>query len=510
MRVAVLGMLLWKLAAAQAPGTFTATGGMTVPRAGHTATLLADGRVLIAGGGSATLELYDPTTGTFTASATTASTVIGSATLLPDGRVLLIEATEMRTVPPSFLYTQNAELYDPSTGTVTPTGSVIDGQTGYQATLLINGKVLITGGNNTDSTCCSKAANPELYDPSTQVFSLAGPYADTRARSGAGASGLIGIPATLLPNGSVLIASESAAEIFDPVSNTFHLTASMIASFNSGFPGISKPDTLQGRTATLLLNGMVLLTGGQPVEADFSTGYPALNTAELYDFLGATFTPTGNMTVSRYSHAATLLTGGTVLITGGGGYSNNGLFLGGLASAELYDSSTGKFTATGSMTTRRAWPTATLLNDGRVLISGGSQLQPSSVGPPTAVSSAELYTPAVAVPAPALFSISGDGKGQGAIWHAQTGQIVSADNPALAGEVLSMYTTSLADGGVIPPQVAIGGFVARVLYFGAAPGYPGYYQVNFVVPAGVPPGSAVPVRLTYLGRLSNQVTVGVQ
>ena len=510
MKAAVLGILFLKLAVAQTPGTFTAAGSLTVPRAGHTATLLPGGRVLIAGGGSATLELYDPATGAFTASATTASAIVGSATLLPDGRVLLIEATEMQTVPPSFLYTPNAELYDPSTGTVTPTGSMIDGQTGYRTTLLTNGKVLITGGSNTDSTCCSKAANPELYDPSTQVFSFAGPYADTGARSGAGASGLIGMPATVLPDGSVLIASESAAEIFDPVSNTFHLTASMTAAFNSGFAGISKPDTLQGRTATLLLNGMVLLTGGEPVEGDFSTGYPALNTAELYDFVGATFTPTGNMTAFRYSHAATLLSDGTVLITGGGGYSNNGLFLGGLASAELYDSSTGTFTATGSMTTRRAGATATLLNDGRVLISGGSQFQPGSVGPAGGLSSAELYTPAVAVAGPALFTVSGDAKGQGAIWHAQTGQIVSADNPAIAGEALSLYTTSLADGSVISPQVVVGGRVAQVLYFGAAPGYPGYYQVNFVIPAGVPPGPAVPVRLTYIGRSSNTVTVGMQ
>src|SRR5260370_454508 len=78
------------------------------------------------------------------------------------------------------------------------------------------------------------------------------------------------------------------------------------------------------------------------------------------------------------------------------------------------------------------------------------------------------------------------------------------------GEVLSMYTTSVVDGGVMPPQVSVGGRLAQVLYFGAAPGYPGYYQVNFRVPSGVAPGTVVPVRLAYLGRPSNAVTIAVQ
>jgi uncharacterized protein (TIGR03437 family) len=157
---------------------------------------------------------------------------------------------------------------------------------------------------------------------------------------------------------------------------------------------------------------------------------------------------------------------------------------------------------------------ATLLNNGQVLITGGNQYYPCWVGgrdpQHPVVSQAELYTPATPVPAPVLFSLAGDARGQGAIWHATTGEIASLGNPAVVGEILSMYTTNLVDRGLIVPQVAIGGRLAVVLYYGTAPGYPGYYQVNFRVPDGVVPGPAVPVRLTYVGRPSNAVTVGVR
>ncbi|MBV8846599.1 MAG: hypothetical protein JO307_27655 [Bryobacterales bacterium] len=497
------------MAAAQSSGRFTATGSMITPRFFHAATLLPDGKVLIAGGGSATVELYDPFTGIFTATAaSTASKFIGSATLLPDGRVLLIEAFRILSdaYDGTFRYTGGAELYDPRTGTVSATGDMIEGQRGYAANLPTNGKVLITGsGYYTESNCCSKAANPELYDPSTQNFSLAGPYAETGARSEAGVAGLQFTPATLLPDGTVLIASEPAAEILDPATNTFRLTASMTAEAYDIGPFGTKPDHLPGRTATLLLNGKVLLTGGEPGYGDFDTSYYTLNSAELYDFLSGTFTPTGDMSFARFSHAATLLTDGTVLITGGIGNP-----YGGTPVAELYNPETGAFSVAGNMESARVFHQATLLSDGRVLITG-AVLWPGGVSPGgEALASAEIYTPPVRIPAPALFSFSGDGQGQGAIWHAATGQVASADNPASAGEALSMYTNNLLDGGVVPPQVAVGGRLADILFFGPAPGYSGYYQLNFKVPEGILSASDVSVRLIYLGRSSNEVTIGVR
>jgi uncharacterized protein (TIGR03437 family) len=174
-------------------------------------------------------------------------------------------------------------------------------------------------------------------------------------------------------------------------------------------------------------------------------------------------------------------------------------------SAELYDPATGAFSSNNALVTYSLdGHTATLLPDGTVLVSGGWQC----CGYTIAV--AQIYHPAVLVLSPVLFSLSGNGQGQGAIWRAATGEIASPLSPAVAGEALSMYTTGLIHGGAIPPQVEIGGRLAEVAYFGAAPGYPGYYQVNLRVPNGVVPGPTVPVRLNYLGRPSNEVTVGAQ
>ena len=108
-----------------------------------------------------------------------------------------------------------------------------------------------------------------------------------------------------------------------------------------------------------------------------------------------------------------------------------------------------------------------------------------------------------------LLSVSGDGAGQGAILHSGTSQLASSANPAFVGEALEIYLTGLVDGSSVPPQITIGDRVAEILFFGKAPGFAGLNQVNVRVP-GITPGPAVPVGLTYLGRLSNEVTIGVQ
>lgn len=462
---------------AQSPGTFTATGSMAAPRTFHTATLLISGKVLIAGGAVSaqtlatadTAELYDPASGTFAVTGDMGTARAGhTATLLPDGRVLVAGGIIDSPL-------NSAEIYDPSTGTFSPTGNMISAHTYHQAILLGNGKVLIAGGSGGSLDVVPAA---ELFDLASGTFSPAGPYTSSPSSPNTGQAAV----SSLLPDGRVLILWESgAAELYDPTAGSFTPTGASIGkSYSESLP-----------TATLLLNGKVLVAGGEDESGNRSS-------AELYDPSTGAFTATGSLTTPRAEQTATLLPDGSALMAGSD--IHNVLLL---ASAEVYDPVSGVFTPTGNMVVPRAIRTATLLNNGKVLMAGGGSTAADS-------STAELYNPPVLIPAPALFSLAGNGQGQGAIWNATTGQIASSQNPAAAGDFLSMYTTSLAEGGVIPPQVEVGGQLAEIVFFGDAPGYPGYFQINFQVPVGVTPGPSVPVVLTYLGRPSNAVSISVQ
>ncbi|HEX2756422.1 MAG TPA: kelch repeat-containing protein [Candidatus Limnocylindrales bacterium] len=352
------------------------TGLLGTGRQIHTATLLADGRVLVAGGfdngdgNLASADLYDPRTDTFRPTGSLASARgLHTATLLSDGRVLIAGGGVGSWVAAGATYLASAELYDPNTGTFSPTGSMTTSREDHTATRLADGRVLIVGGNDAGSHAVASA---ELYDPKTGTFSPTGSMAMARGFH----------TATLLADGRVLIAGGdqaawtdsgpflASAEVYDPRTGSFTTTGTM-------------PDGRAYHAATLLSDGRVLITGG----VTFGGANPSLASVELYDPRTGKFSPTGAMTVGRVYQTATLLSDGRVLIAGGLAhgrvYANNPQFL---DSAELYDPKVGKFSPTGSMTDARTYHGATLLADGRVLVTAG-------YGDVAPLASAEIYDP---------------------------------------------------------------------------------------------------------------------
>ena len=358
-------------------GTFDLTGSMETGRYVHTATLLNNGMVLVAGGccpSLPTAELYNPATGSFTPTGSMTAPY-ALATLLNNGMVL-IEGGGATGLP-------GGELYNPLTGSFSYTnGKMSTPRDWHTATLLKNGLVLMAGGIDSNYNALASA---ELYDPATGTFTPTGSLNNARA----------GHTATPLNNGMVLMAggctgycspgytnspSVVEGELYNPATGTFTPTGSLNTA-------------RLFHTATLLNNGMVLVSGGQDSE-----GGDILADAELYNPATGTFTPTGSLNTARTRHRASLLTNGMVLMAGGADYwlVNFGESLG---SAEVYDPATGTFTPTSSsLNDARYWETATLLNNGLVLIAGG-------VGMYQYEASAELYEP-VLCPPPHLKSIA--------------------------------------------------------------------------------------------------------
>jgi Galactose oxidase, central domain len=348
-------------------GAFSATGSMMSSRLAHTATMLLNGRVLIVGGGEGPdlidgffvvggAELFDPSTGTF-ASAGTEWRDLHTATLLPNGKVLLIGGETGWTggAPNTPIATPSAELYDPGTGLFQPTGNMNTGRESHTATLLADGRVLVTGGATPQGGSWETLQTAEVYDPASGTFLPTGNMVNPR----------IFHTATLLSNGKVLVTGGNVggatAELYDPVAGSFALTGKM--SVARSF-----------HTATLLSNGKVLVVGGA--------------TADVYDPGTGVFTPVGPPITARSLHTATLLEDGTVLIAGGAAGAS---FAPTTAAAEIYDPAKASFANTGRMGTGRLWHTATPLPNGNVIVIGGAS---SSDGIHiTALKTAEIWDP---------------------------------------------------------------------------------------------------------------------
>ena len=355
------------------PIGFVLTGSLNTARTLPTATVLNDGRVLVAGGAgpgggpSSTLssaELYDPATGTFAFTGSLNAARYGhTATLLADGRVLVTggatngAGTELAS----------AEVYDPKTGTFTALGNMTTARYGHAATWLPNGTVLITGGVDSTNTALSSA---ETFDPATGKFTSAGNM--TTARIGHTAT--LGIDnIVVIAGGGTTAATLNSAEIFDTGSPAFTAVSGMIAGRSD-------------QTASVLQDNL-LLTGG------FDINSSSLSSAELRNDDFQIFNATGNMTTSRVFDTATVLNNGNVIIVGGYIYSQNATFLV-LPSAELYDPLANAFAATGSLNAGRDDHATVRLFNGKVLVVGGDNVQFDGLaGSGTELASAELFTP---------------------------------------------------------------------------------------------------------------------
>jgi hypothetical protein len=339
-----------------------ATGSLLTSRVFHRATVLANDKVLITGGGNpayvSASELYDPGTGAFSATGSLATARFGhTSTRLSDGTVLVAGGARGQIEA-------SAELYSPTSGTFSLTGTLANRRFNHAATLLTDGTVLVTGGDDGGAI-----SDSELYHPAGGVFGTTGGLANARSAH----------TATRLMDGKVLVAGGAfnsgaiaSAELYDPVSGTFSPTGSL-----------ATPRMFH--TATLLADGRVLIAGGRRISP--------IASAEIYDPASGMFSSTGSLGTARELLTATLLPDGKVLIAGGqtigGGY---------LSSLETFDPVTATFTAEASnLFLARYGHTATLLKDGNVLIAGGYN--------GSWLSSAELYPPTLDhFPPPLFFS----------------------------------------------------------------------------------------------------------
>ena len=323
-------------------------GEMDTPRAVHTSTRLADGRVLVAGGctdsgcnlgsaGGATAEIFDPATGRFSPTGRLhLSRDDHQAVLLPDGRVLIAGGWTSGGV------TSTTELYDPHKGTFAAGPDMTSRRAGFTAVAMSDGRVLLAGG---DTANHKETATADIFDPHTNAITAVGNMIAPR----------VAHAATLLTDGRVLVAGGmsngsviSEAELFDPKTNQFTSAGSMlVARYKSG--------------SVTLADGHALIVGGA---ADVDGRHPFTST-ELYDPKTGRFSAGPQMITGRYKLIDSMvrLPDGDVIVAGGA------------PRPEVLSMGAGEFqNVIGSLGATRLFLTATAIDDHRVLLVGGYDL----------------------------------------------------------------------------------------------------------------------------------------
>lgn len=309
--------------AAGAGGAWIPSGSMLTSREGYSAVRLQDGRVLVVGGYSGpsgyahdltSAELYDPATGTWSATGSISKPLVhDAATLLRDGKVLVLVGY-VEDGP------SGAEVYDPTRGTWTATGPMAPGADKLDGTFTVlrDGRVLLVGREGA-----------QVYDPASGTWAATGPM----VRECCGAL-------QMLQDGRVL--EIDGGQLYDPASGTWTTTG------KRNYEGY-------GAAVVLLSDGKVLVAGGRGFKPP--DNYYDLDSAEVYDPSTASWTPIANMHAKTFARGAFLQHDGKVLVVGE-------------RSAEVYDPATGTWTAL-PVEPGMQYDDALLLSDGTVLMTGG-------------------------------------------------------------------------------------------------------------------------------------------
>ena len=303
--------------------TWASLKSMYYSRDGHTATVMADGRIFVVGGtiGASTAEIYDPTNNSWTlTSSPTHARNNHAAVLLQDGRILVAGGGNVI-----------AEIFNPATVSWTPTNPMSNSTGKSAAVRLQDGRVLVVSG-----------ADPEIYNPGTNSWSSAGthvggnrfhpvisPLQDGRVLLSGGGSNLPG---------------DANAEVYNPGTNSW----TAVADMNQG---------RKYHTSTLLQDGRVLVTSGDYGAPNAEIYNPATNS---WSFTSE-WKVDANDAATRQYHAAVLMDDGKVIVAGGGTSAN----------AKIYDPAADQWSSVLPLATNRQYQEMVKLQDGRIVVLGG-------------------------------------------------------------------------------------------------------------------------------------------